>query len=232
MLLEARGLAARYGRIKVLHEIDVDIGEGEIVAVVGANGAGKTTMLRSLSGVMPLAAGQIFFESKPLHPLRSDQRVLEGIAQVAEGRQVFGKMSVEDNLRLGAFRRRGSADALDRMFARFPILFEKRRHFASSLSGGQQQQLAIARALMSDPKLLLLDEPSMGLAPLAVREIFELIEQLKAAGKTILLVEQNARAALAVADRVYVLENGAVLQCGSAAEVAASESVKRAYLGY
>jgi branched-chain amino acid transport system ATP-binding protein len=233
MLLEVRDVASHYGRILALKGIDLAVAEGELVALVGANGAGKTTLLRCLSGVQPLTQGAIRFDGADITRLSAERRVAAGIAQVPEGRQVFGPLSVEDNLHLGAFRRRGAdvAGDLDRMYALFPVLKEKRHLPAGTLSGGQQQMLAIARALMSHPRLLLLDEPSMGLAPLLVAEIFEAVQQLKRQGTTIFLVEQNAMAALAIADRGYVLETGAVVMQGSGAQLLADERVKAAYLG-
>jgi branched-chain amino acid transport system ATP-binding protein len=233
MLLEISDLASHYGRILALKGIDLAVREGELVALVGANGAGKTTLLRCLSGVQPLSGGAIRFDGADITRLPAERRVAAGIAQVPEGRQVFGPLPVEDNLRLGAFRRRGKdvAADIDRMYALFPILKQKRALPAGTLSGGQQQMLAMARALMSHPRLLLLDEPSMGLAPLLVAEIFQAVQQLKRQGTTIFLVEQNAMAALAIADRGYVLETGAVVMQGTGAQLLADERVKAAYLG-
>nr|WP_173981328.1 ABC transporter ATP-binding protein [Magnetospirillum sp. UT-4] len=233
MMLEINGLVSHYGRIQALKGIDLAIAEGELVALVGANGAGKTTLLRCLSGVQPVTGGGIRFEGADLTRLPAERRVQLGIAQVPEGRQVFGPLSVEDNLRLGAYRRKGPdvAADLDRMYAMFPILKEKRALPAGTLSGGQQQMLAIARALMSHPRLLLLDEPSMGLAPLLVAEIFATIQALKDSGTTIFLVEQNAYAALAIADRGYVLETGTVVMHAAGADLLADQRVKEAYLG-
>ncbi|CAA7624171.1 ABC transporter ATP-binding protein [Magnetospirillum sp. UT-4] len=232
-MLEINGLVSHYGRIQALKGIDLAIAEGELVALVGANGAGKTTLLRCLSGVQPVTGGGIRFEGADLTRLPAERRVQLGIAQVPEGRQVFGPLSVEDNLRLGAYRRKGPdvAADLDRMYAMFPILKEKRALPAGTLSGGQQQMLAIARALMSHPRLLLLDEPSMGLAPLLVAEIFATIQALKDSGTTIFLVEQNAYAALAIADRGYVLETGTVVMHAAGADLLADQRVKEAYLG-
>ena len=233
MLLEIRDVSSHYGRILALKGIDLAVAEGELVALVGANGAGKTTLLRCLSGVQPLTGGTIRFDGSDITRLSAQRRVATGIAQVPEGRQVFGPLSVEDNLLLGSYRRRGGdvAADLDRMYALFPILRDKRGQAAGTLSGGQQQMLAIARALMSHPRLLLLDEPSMGLAPLLVAEIFQAVQDLKAQGTTIFLVEQNATAALAIADRGYVLETGAVVMHGTGAELLADDRVKAAYLG-
>ncbi|MGE5475577.1 MAG: ABC transporter ATP-binding protein [Bacteroidales bacterium] len=232
-MLEIDDVSSHYGRILALKGIDLKVAEGELVALVGANGAGKTTLLRCLSGVQPLSGGTIRFDGADISRLSAERRVAAGIAQVPEGRQVFGPLPVEDNLALGAYRRRGKdvAADLERMYTLFPILKEKRHLPAGTLSGGQQQMLAIARALMSHPRLLLLDEPSMGLAPLLVAEIFEAVQELKRQGTTIFLVEQNATAALAIADRGYVLETGAVAMEGSGAVLLADERVKAAYLG-
>ncbi len=232
-LLEIRGLSAHYGRICALREIDLFVREGELVALVGANGAGKTTLLRTISGVHPASAGTIRFAGEEITRLPAPRRVTLGIAQVPEGRQVFGPMSVEDNLRLGAFTRprREAERTLRTMYELFPRLRERRNQPAGTLSGGEQQMLAMARALMIEPRLLLLDEPSMGLAPRMVEQIFETIRELKSRGTTMLLVEQNAFAALAIADRGYVLESGRVTLCGSARELLADEGVKSAYLG-
>ncbi|NFV79621.1 ABC transporter ATP-binding protein [Magnetospirillum aberrantis] len=233
MLLEISDLSSHYGRILALKGIDLRIEQGELVALVGANGAGKTTLLRCLSGVQPLSGGAIRFDGADISRMSAEGRVAAGIAQVPEGRQVFGPLSVEDNLRLGAYRRRGKGVAADmeRMYALFPILRDKRHLPAGTLSGGQQQMLAIARALMGAPRLLLLDEPSMGLAPLLVAEIFQTVQDLKRQGTTIFLVEQNATAALAIADRGYVLETGAVVMEGTGAELLADDKVQAAYLG-
>ncbi|MGE5546205.1 MAG: ABC transporter ATP-binding protein [Solirubrobacterales bacterium] len=233
MLLQIAGLSSHYGRIQALDGIDITVAEGELVALVGANGAGKTTLLRCLSGVQPVSAGSIRFDGQDITRMAADRRVSLGISQVPEGRQVFGPLSVEDNLRLGAYRRKGPAVAADieRMYAMFPILEQKSRLPAGTLSGGQQQMLALARALMSHPRMLLLDEPSMGLAPLLVAEIFRAVQMLKEQGTTIFLVEQNATAALAIADRGYVLETGRVVMDGSGGSLLADEKVKEAYLG-
>ncbi|MBI5164763.1 MAG: ABC transporter ATP-binding protein [Magnetospirillum sp.] len=233
MLLEISALTCHYGRIQALDGIEVAIAEGELVALVGANGAGKTTLLRCLSGVQPASAGTIRFDGRDITRLAPEERVALGIAQVPEGRQVWGPLTVEDNLRLGAYRRRGADVAADhaRMVAMFPILETKWTQPAGTLSGGQQQMLAIARALMAHPRLLLLDEPSMGLAPLLVAEIFRTVEALKAGGTTVFLVEQNATAALAIADRGYVLETGRVVITDDGRALLADERVKEAYLG-
>ena len=233
MLLELNGLSSHYGRIQALRDVSVTVAEGEIVALVGANGAGKTTLLRVLSGVQPLSAGAIRFAGADISRAPAHKRVALGISQAPEGRQVFGPLSVEDNLRLGAYRRSGGdvADELLKMYAMFPILKEKRKDPAGALSGGQQQMLALGRALMSEPRLLLLDEPSMGLAPLLVAEIFKALKKLKARGATIFLVEQNAMAALGICDRGYVLETGEVKIAGTGAALLADDQVRQAYLG-
>jgi len=232
-MLEIRALESRYGRIPALKGIDLSIAEGELVALVGANGAGKTTLLRALSGVQRVSAGEVVFEGKDITRAPSDVRVRRGIVQVPEGRLVFAPLSVEDNLRLGGYTRsREESDAsLERVFEMFPVLKSRRRQPAGMLSGGQQQMLAMGRGLMAKPRLLLLDEPSMGLAPKLVAEIFAAIRELKAAGTTIFLVDQNARAALSVAERGYVLETGRIVLSGSGAELLDNEQMKEAYLG-
>jgi branched-chain amino acid transport system ATP-binding protein len=229
-VLEVTALHSRYGRIPALTGVDLRVGDGELVALVGANGAGKTTLLRTLSGVQPASGGSIVFRQRDLARSSARRRVQLGMVQVPEGRQVFGPLSVEDNLRLGAFARGSQAD-LEAVLAMFPALQLKRREFAGTLSGGQQQLLALARALMARPKLLLLDEPSMGLAPLMVAEMFAHITRLKTQGTTILLADQNARAALAIADRGYVMETGRIVLEGPAAELLHDAQVQQAYLG-
>jgi branched-chain amino acid transport system ATP-binding protein len=231
-MLEVTGLEARYGRISALEGIDLRVGAAELVALVGANGAGKSTLLRALSGVQP-ASGEIFFEKENLTRATPERRVALGLLHVPEGRQVFGPLSVEDNLRLGAYRRGRAALArsLERVYALFPALAERRRHAAGTLSGGQQQMLAIGRALTGEPRLLLLDEPSMGLAPRMAADIFRCVRGLRDGGTAVLLVEQNARAALAIADRGYVLETGRIVMTGTGAELAADAGVRAAYLG-
>jgi branched-chain amino acid transport system ATP-binding protein len=232
-VLTLEGLRSRYGRIEVIHGVSLAVNEGEIVTLVGSNGAGKTTLLRAISGVQPISGGNIRFAGETVDALPAHQRVMRGIVQVPEGRQVFTPLSVEDNLRLGAFRRTDGAvrTDLEQIYATFPLLAEKRRAAAGSLSGGQQQMLAIGRALMARPKLILLDEPSMGLAPVLVEQIFAIIRDLKARGLTTLLVEQNANAALAVADRGYVMETGRIVMSGVGRELLDDPRVQRAYLG-
>jgi len=229
-MLDVIALGSRYGRIPALAGVDLRVAAGELVALVGANGAGKTTLLRAISGVQPASGGSISFDGQDLAKLTARKRVQIGIVQVPEGRQVFGPMTVEDNLLLGAFAR-GSREGLEPLLAMFPVLAEKRCQLAGTLSGGQQQMLAIARALMAKPRLLLLDEPSMGLAPRLVAEIFAQIAALKAQGTTILLVDQNARAALAIADRGYVMETGRIVLDGRAGDLLRDPQVQQAYLG-
>ena len=232
-ILEVKGLTSHYGRIQALRGLDIEVCEGQLVTLVGANGAGKTTLLRTLSGVQPASGGEIRFQGAPITRLRPDQRVRLGICQVPEGRLVFSPMTVEDNLRLGAYTGNKSdlAEDLEKSYSLFPVLKEKRAFAAGTLSGGQQQMLAVARALMGRPRLLLLDEPSMGLAPLLVEEIMRVVTVLNAQRITIVLVEQNAHAALSIADVGYVLENGRILLSGSGKELLQDEQVKRAYLG-
>ena len=232
-MLRVEGLTSHYGRIQALKGIDLEIAEGELVALVGGNGAGKTTLLRTLSGVQPASAGRVTFRDREITRASPAARVGQGISQVPEGRQVWGPISVEDNLRLGTVKRRGSdvAADLERMYAMFPVLKEKRGQAAGTLSGGQQQMLALCRALMANPDLLLLDEPSMGLAPLLVDQILEAVVTLKSQGVTVFLVEQNAFAALKIADRGYVIETGKIVLCDSGRALLDNERVKEAYLG-
>ncbi|MCW5625288.1 MAG: ABC transporter ATP-binding protein [Burkholderiales bacterium] len=232
-LLEVAGLSSRYGRIQALDGVSLQVDEGALVALIGANGAGKTTLLRTLSGVQPATAGAVRFAGHDLARFSASARVRAGLAQVPEGRQVFGPLSVEDNLRLGAILHPGaeSRERLRHMYAMFPILHDKRREPAGNLSGGQQQMVAIARALMSRPRLLLLDEPSMGLAPKLVQEVFATVQRLRRDGVSVLLVEQNAAAALAIADHAYVLETGNVVLEGSGRELLDHAQVREAYLG-
>ena len=232
-MLAIEEVRSGYGRIEALHGVSIDVAAGEIVTLVGANGAGKTTLLRVISGVQPISAGRIRFEERRLDGMSAHARVALGIAQVPEGRQVFAPLSVEDNLRLGAWTRRGERpDAeLACVYELFPALASRRRVSAGTLSGGEQQMLAIGRALMAKPRLLLLDEPSMGLAPMLVEQILDVLGRLKQGGLTVLLVEQNARAALAIADRGYVVETGRIATSGSAGELLADDRVRAAYLG-
>lgn len=232
-MLKVEGLTSHYGRIQALKGVDIQVAPGELVALVGGNGAGKTTLLRTLSGVQPASGGRVVFEGQDITQAKPHARVKRGIAQVPEGRQVWGPLSVEDNLRLGAVLRRDReiAQDLERVYAMFPILKERRRQAAGTLSGGQQQMLAMGRALLTKPRLLLLDEPSMGLAPILVEQILTSVADLKRQGVTIFLVEQNAFAALKIADRGYVLETGKVVLSDSGAALLANERVKEAYLG-
>ena len=232
-MLSVENLRSGYGRIEALHGVSLEIAAGEIVTLVGANGAGKTTLLRAISGVQPISAGRIRFDGRSIEGVPAHARVALGIAQVPEGRQLFAPLSVEDNLKLGAWPRRGidfTAD-LQQIFDLFPMLREKRYAAAGVLSGGQQQLLAIGRALMAKPRLVLLDEPSMGLAPILVDQILNVVLDLKRKGLTLLLVEQNANAALAIADRAYVLETGTITASGAAAEIQSDQRVREAYLG-
>ncbi|MDP2977837.1 MAG: ABC transporter ATP-binding protein [Thiobacillus sp.] len=232
-MLAVRAVDSCYGRIRAIKEISLEIRSGELVALVGANGAGKTTLLRAISGVQPIVGGTIIFDGEDITQLSPDRRVSLGICQVPEGRQVFGPLSVEDNLRLGAITQsKGRLTVgLERVYETFPVLKEKRHLPAGTLSGGQQQMLSIGRALMGRPRLLLLDEPSMGLAPLLVEEVFNVVRTLKAQGMTIFLVEQNAYAALEIADRGYVMETGSITLTGTGQELLDNEQVKAAYLG-
>jgi branched-chain amino acid transport system ATP-binding protein len=232
-MLTVEGLRSRYGRIEVLHGIDLDVASGEIVTVVGANGAGKTTLLKCLSGIQPVSAGSILFRGEALTTVSAHRRVQRGLAQSPEGRQIFTNLTVEENLRLGAYLFADEKVDRDRedAFVMFPILKEKRNLAAGGLSGGQQQMLAIARALMARPSCLLLDEPSMGLAPILVAQIFDVVKSMKALGVTVLLVEQNAFGALSVADRGYVMETGRITMSGPAPELIADERIRAAYLG-
>jgi len=238
-MLTIKNINTYYGKVHALKNISIHLKKGEIVTLIGANGAGKTTILNSISAVTPPATGQILFDDRDLAGLGPDRIVKLGICQVPEGRQVFKPLSVEDNLELGAYLRyqgregRGSIRKdLDDMYALFPRLHERRKQAAGTLSGGEQQMLAMGRALMARPRLLLLDEPSMGLAPLVVQEIFRVITQLRnERGTTVLLVEQNAKAALKMADRGYVLETGKVVLEGIASDLLENNDVQRAYLG-
>jgi branched-chain amino acid transport system ATP-binding protein len=232
-VLSVEQVRSSYGRIEALHGVSIEMARGEIVTLLGANGAGKSTLIRAISGVQAISAGQIRFDDRPLEGVSAHARVALGIAQVPEGRQVFAPLSVEDNLRLGAWPRRNARlDAeLASVYELFPVLASRRRISAGMLSGGEQQMLAIGRALMAKPRLLLLDEPSMGLAPILVEQILDVVRGLKQAGLTVLLVEQNARAALAIADRGYVVETGRIATSGSAVELLADARVQAAYLG-
>ena len=233
-LLELRNASVNYGGIQALRDVDLVVYPGEVVTLIGANGAGKSTTLRAISRLVPLRAGDLVYAGKSLLRERPDAVVKLGIAQAPEGRRILTRLTVEDNLELGAYTRRNRAEItvdLERQFALFPRLAERRKQMAGTLSGGEQQMLAIARALMSKPRLLLLDEPSLGLAPIFVLGIFSAIDELRAGGVTILLVEQNARLALQHADRGYVLETGRITVSGPAQVLLHDERVKQAYLG-
>ena len=233
MMLRVENVTSSYGRIVVLRDVSLDVVKGEMVALIGSNGAGKTTLLRAISGVQPIGSGNICFDGKPINQLSAHARVRAGVVQVPEGRQVFAPLPVADNLRLGAWTRHDTEinRDLDEVYATFPALAEKRQIAAGALSGGQQQMLAIGRALMARPKLLLLDEPSMGLAPMLAEQILANVAALKKRGLTVLLVEQNAHAALAIADRAYVLETGRVTLSGVSAALRNDARVIEAYLG-
>jgi branched-chain amino acid transport system ATP-binding protein len=233
-LLELFSVASGHGRTPVLHGVSLEVAAGEIVALIGANGAGKSTLLNTVMGLITLSAGDIRFDGASIARQPTPAIVRAGVAQVPERRQLFGSMTVEENLRMGAYTRRDRAEvaaALEEQFRQFPILGERRRQAAQTLSGGEQQMLAIARARMSQARLLLLDEPSLGLAPLMVAQIMGQIAGLRAAGGTVLVVEQNARAALGIADRGYVLENGRITVSGKAGDLLNNQAVQDAYLG-
>ncbi len=234
MLLEIDRLVVHYGAVQALKQVSLHAEQGEIVTLIGANGAGKTTLLRTLSGFVPVRSGDIRYEGKSLVRVPAHEIVALGIAQSPEGRMVFANLSVEDNLELGAYRRKKRAEIRadrDAVYQLFPRLLERRRQSAGTLSGGEQQMLAIGRALMARPRLLLLDEPSLGLAPLLVREIFRTIREINQRGVTVLLVEQNAHMALSIAGRGYVLETGRVAIEDTASRLLQNEDVKKAYLG-
>ena len=234
MLLEVKDLSVHYGVIQALKGVSLQVEEGEIVSLIGANGAGKTTLLQTISGLLKKSGGDILFMGKSLNKANAKHIVKAGITQVPEGRHIFPEMSVYENLLMGAYLRKdkdGIKKDLEMVYQRFPRLKDRLSQDASTLSGGEQQMLAMGRALMARPKILLLDEPSMGLAPILVKEIFSLIKDINAQGTTILLVEQNAKMALSIADRAYVMETGNIVMCGSGEELAHSEEIQKAYLG-
>ena len=234
MLLEIKDLTLLYGRIQALHGISLTVNEGEVVALIGANGAGKTTTMRAISGLRPVAQGSIVFDGTDVTRMRADLRVIRGIGQAPEGRGVFPGMTVLENLEMGAYTRRdraGIAEDLKMVMDLFPRLAERRKQAGGTLSGGEQQMLAVGRALMARPRLLLLDEPSMGLAPMLIQQIFEIITRINEQGTTILLVEQNAQQALSRAHRGYVLETGRIVKEGSGQDLLHDPAVKEAYLG-
>jgi len=234
-MLELRNVSAAYGNIQVLHNIDIVINRGEIITLIGANGAGKSTILMAISGIVPVRSGKILFEDVSIHKLSPEKLVAKGICQVPEGRHIFPELTVKENLDMGAFLRNdgdGIREDLDYVFSLFPILAERRNQDGGTLSGGEQQMLAMSRALMARPKLLLLDEPSMGLAPLIIKQIFEIVKKInKDNNTTIFLVEQNANQALHIADRGYVIENGVITISDSAENLLHNQDIQKAYLG-
>ena len=234
MLLEAKNISVNYGNINAIRDISIAVAQGQIITIIGANGAGKTTTLRALSGMVPISKGEIYFDGKRIDGLPSHKIVAHGIAHVPEGRRIFPDMTVEENLRTGAYLRKDT-DKVERdlrnVFTRFPRLKERKTQRAQTMSGGEQQMLAIGRALMSDPKILLMDEPSMGLAPVIVEEIAKIIEEINARGISVVLVEQNAELALELANHGYVLEGGNLALEGIAHELHDNEHVRAAYLG-
>lgn len=231
-MLKVNDINVYYGSIHAIKGISFEVHEGEIVTLIGANGAGKSTILKTVSGLLRPKTGSIEFMGKNLQPIPPHKIVGEGLAQVPEGRRIFLQMTVEENLEMGAYTQKGVNEAdLENVYTHFPRLKERRKQVAGTLSGGEQQMLAMGRALMSHPKLLMLDEPSMGLAPILVDQIFEIIKELHKAGTTILLVEQNAQMALSIADRGYVLETGKITLSGTGKELATSPEIKKAYLG-
>ena len=232
-MLKVNDINVYYGAIHAIKGISFEVNDGEIVTLIGANGAGKSTTLQTISGLLHTRTGSIEFMGKNIMGIPAHKLVAHGLAQVPEGRRVFLQMTVEENLEMGAYTQPNStvAPGLERVYAQFPRLKERRRQIAGTLSGGEQQMLAMGRALMSNPKLLMLDEPSMGLAPILVEQIFDIIQSLHKAGTTILLVEQNAQMALSVADRGYVLETGKIVSSGTGAELLNDDAVKKAYLG-
>ena len=232
-MLKVDNINVYYGNIHAIKDVSFEVNDGEIVTLIGTNGAGKSTILKTISGLLRSKTGDVTFGGHSIKATAPHKIVAEGVAQVPEGRRVFSRMTVEENLEMGAFTQSNSsiADALDNVYKRFPRLLERRRQVAGTLSGGEQQMLAMGRALMSHPKLMMLDEPSMGLAPILVEQIFDIIKELNETGTTILLVEQNALMALSVANRGYVLETGKIVLTAPADELLSNDSVKKAYLG-
>lgn len=234
-MLSVKGINVFYGSIHAIKDVTFQVNEGEIVTLIGANGAGKTTTMHAISGLMRPKTGEIAFMGQPIHTMEAHKIIRLGLAQVPEGRRVFSQLTVQENLEMGAYIRKDGKEAIARdyemVFELLPRLKERRRQQAGTLSGGEQQMLAIGRALMCKPRMLLLDEPSMGLSPLLVKEIFHIIENVKKDGVTVLLVEQNAKMALEIADRAYVLETGRITMEGPAADLMARDEVRKAYLG-
>jgi branched-chain amino acid transport system ATP-binding protein len=235
-LLEVRDAVVRYGRIEALHGVSLVVNQGELVTLLGANGAGKTTLMRAISGLLPLSGGSVWFDGRDITRVKAHRRVIDGLVQAPEGRGVFPGMTVADNLEMGCYGRKFESKAahdecLTWVFETFPRLAERRKQVGGTLSGGEQQMLAIGRALMARPRVLLLDEPSMGLAPMVISQIFGIIAEINARGTTVLLVEQNAQQALSRSDRAYILETGTVTREGAARELLADDGIRAAYLG-
>jgi branched-chain amino acid transport system ATP-binding protein len=236
VLLEVRDAVVHYGRIEALHGVSLVVRQGELVTLLGSNGAGKTTMMRAISGLRPLSSGSVWFDGADITKLKAHRRVVDGLIQAPEGRGVFPGMTVLENIEMGCYGRKFASKAdhderLDWVFETFPRLAERRSQVGGTLSGGEQQMLAIGRALMARPKVLLLDEPSMGLAPMVISQIFKIISEINAQGTTVLLVEQNAQQALSRSDRAYILETGTVVRTGAAKDLLADNSIRAAYLG-
>ena len=234
MMLQVKELSVHYGVIQALKQVSLEVNEGEIVALIGANGAGKTTLLHAISGLVKKSEGELIFLGNSLNKANARTIVSSGITQVPEGRRIFPDMSVQENLLMGAYLRKdkkGIEEDMQKVYERFPRLNERKKQLAGTLSGGEQQMLAMGRALMAKPKLLLLDEPSMGLSPLLVKEIFSIIKEINQQGTTVLLVEQNARMALQIAHRAYVMETGKIVLSGTGEQLSASDEIKKAYLG-
>ena len=233
MMLEIDNLHAGYRRLEILHGLTLSVDRHEIVSLIGANGAGKTTTLRALSGLVSTSGGKILLDGNPIHGMRADRIVRAGLVHVAQDRALFGSLTVADNLEMGAYtqKRSGVKESLDQVYALFPILAERREQRADTMSGGQQQMLAIGRAMMSKPRVLTLDEPSVGLAPKLAAQVLDAIVRIRDSGVTVLIVEQNAAQALAISDRAYVIESGSIVLTGTGSELAHDERVKAAYLG-
>lgn len=233
-MLEVKGLQVYYGVIQALKDVSFEVNQGEVIALIGANGAGKTTTLHTLTGLLPAKQGSIIFEGEDITKMPAHKIVQKGIAHVPEGRRVFADLTVYENLIMGAYTRKDKkeiSENLENVYKRFPRLKERKKQKAGTMSGGEQQMLAMGRALMSNPKMIVMDEPSMGLSPIFVNEIFDIIEKVSASGTTVLLVEQNAKKALSIADRAYVLETGKIVLSGDANDLMNDDSIKKAYLG-
>ena len=233
-ILEVKNLRVSYGVIEAIKGVSFEVKQGEIIALIGANGAGKTTVMQTINGLLPAKEGQVFLDGENITNIPAHRIILKGMTQVPEGRRIFQELTVFDNLMLGAYTRKDKKEfraTLESVYEKFPILSERNKQIAGTLSGGEQQMLAMGRALMSHPRILLLDEPSMGLSPLYVNEIFQIIKEINEAGTTVLLVEQNAKKALSIANRAYVLETGRIVLSGDAKELMNDESIRKAYLG-